>query len=295
MKIGILVEAEEGLDWKAWRSVYAQAERLGFESVWISDHFQSPWAAERHGLDAWVALAVAAAETSTVTLGPLVSPITFREPAIIARMAESLHQLSSGRFVLGLGLGWNEAEHVMARIAFPSVGERRRRLEAGIELIRNILGGQGIPLLIGGGGSTSTLPLVARYADHWNMTTNSVDVFRERSARLAERCCAMGRDPTQIKRSVAVGFLIGRDTRDLQARGERMRQGVAPLQHAQHAQDTLQLARDMGWVAGTVADVIEQLRALADAGVELAVLGHYDPSDTQALQLVAEEVMPALA
>src|SRR5437879_3388296 len=74
MRLGILVEAEEGLDWDSWRRMYRLTERLGFESVWISDHFQSPWVKDRHGLDPWIALAVAAADTRRVQLGPLVSP-----------------------------------------------------------------------------------------------------------------------------------------------------------------------------------------------------------------------------
>ena len=96
MKLGILVEAEEGLDWDSWRATYSAADRLGFDSVWLSDHLQSPWPTARHGLEPWTALAVAAAETRLLTLGPLVSPITFREPAIVARMAETLDVLSGG-------------------------------------------------------------------------------------------------------------------------------------------------------------------------------------------------------
>ena len=291
MKLGILVEAEEGLDWDSWRRVYATAERLGFESVWLSDHFLSPWAAERHGLDAWVALAVAAAETSRVMLGPLVSPITFREPAMVARMAESLHDLSQGRFVIGLGLGWNEAEHAQAGIAFPPVTERQRRLEEGIRLIRRNLGERRVPLLIGGGGPRVTLPLAARYADHWNMTTSSVEVYRARSERLAGLCTAAGRDPAEIRRSVAVGCLVGRNAAELGARCQRMRTIVPPLAEAA---DVLQAARRIGWVVGTPREVVEQLSALAKAGIDLAILGHYDLGDERVLELIASEVMPAL-
>lgn len=292
MKLGILVETEEGLDWASWRRVYASAERLGFESVWISDHFLSPWTAERHGLDAWVALAVAAAETRRVLLGPLVSPITFRQPAMLARMAESLHDLSHGRFVLGLGLGWNAAEHARAEIEFPPVSERRRRLEDGIRLIRRTLGERRVPLLIGGAGPGSSLPLAARSADHWNITTSSVELYRQRSERLAELCRGAGRDPSRIRHSVAVGFLVGRDLADLRARCENMRRSVPPLAEAE---DVLEAARQMGWVAGTPPRIIEHLRSLAQAGVDLAILGHYDPADDAALEIIAREVMPALA
>ena len=292
MRLGVLVEAEEGLEWDSWRRTYRLIERLGFESVWISDHFQSPWLKDRHGLDTWMALAVAAAETRRVQLGPLVSPIMFREPAVMARMAESLHDLTQGRFVLGLGLGWNAAEHREAAIGFPPVAQRRQRLLDGIELLRRILGERRVPLLIGGGGPESTLPLVAHYADHWNMTTSSVDVYRARSKRLEELCCAIGRDPRGIRRSVAVGYLIGRDSTELELRCGRMRQLVPPLSGATNVLDA---ARAMGWVAGTPREIVVQLRALADAGVDLAILGHYDVEDEASLELVADDVMPALA
>ena len=292
MKLSILVEAEEGLDWDGWRRVCRSAERLGFESVWISDHFLSPWAAERHGLDAWMALAVAAAETSRVGLGPLVSPITFREPAMLARMTESLHDLSRGRFVLGLGLGWNAAEHAAAGMAFPTVSERRRRLEEAIHLIRRNLGERRVPLLIGGGGPRSTLPVVARHADHWNMTTSSVEVYRDRRERLAEECRLVGRDLSQIRHSVAVGYLLGRDAAELHVRCERMRHIVPPLAEATNV---LEAARQMGWVVGTPETIVEQLLSLEAAGVDLAILGHYDLTDDQSLEVIANDVMPAVA
>jgi alkanesulfonate monooxygenase SsuD/methylene tetrahydromethanopterin reductase-like flavin-dependent oxidoreductase (luciferase family) len=292
MKLGLLVETEEGLDWDSWRGVYSDAERLGFESVWISDHFLSAWAAKRHGLDAWVALAVAASETRRLVLGPLVSPVTFREPAIVARMAESLHDLSRGRFVLGLGLGWNAAEHLEAGIPFPPATERRRRLIQSIDLIRRNLGERRVPLLIGGSGPKSTLPVVAQYADHWNMTTSSVSMYRTRSQQVAELCRLVGRDASEIRRSVAVGYLVGRGTAELRARCDRMREVVPPLADAA---DVFEAARQMGWVVGTPPEIVEQLRPLAEAGVELAILGHYDVTDSAVLELIASEVMPELA
>ena len=174
MKIGLLVEPVERLDWGRWRAIYLAAERLGFESVWVSDHLASTWFPENHGLEPWVALTVAAAETRRVRLGPLVSPITFRQPALVARMAEAIDDLSVGRFVLGLGLGWNADEHAQFGIPFPPVQERVRLLAEGIERIRRVLGERSehhVPLIIGGSGPRSTLPLVARYADEWNLTT----------------------------------------------------------------------------------------------------------------------------
>src|SRR5215207_11154238 len=111
MQLGVLIEAEAGLTWERWRRLVAHVERLGFESLWLSDHFLSLSVAERDSLEPWVALTVAAAETTRVRLGPLVSPMTFRHPALLARMAVAVDNLSGGRLVLGVGAGWNDIEH----------------------------------------------------------------------------------------------------------------------------------------------------------------------------------------
>ena len=283
MKLGILIETEEGLDWESWRTTYTSAERLGLESVWLSDHLQSPWNA-RHGLGTWTALAVAAAESERLLLGPLVSPVTFREPAIVARMAESLQALSHGRFVVGLGLGWNGAEHAAAGIAFPSAEERSRRLAVAAQRIRCEMQ---VPLLIGGSGARGTLPVVARYANQWNMTTASVADFSRVSRQLDALCADVCRASGDILRSVACGILLGRDARDLRARAERMRSSVPPLADAE---DVLQAAREMGWLVGTTDEIRVRLNEFAAAGAERIILGHYDLRDRSTLDLLASLV-----
>jgi alkanesulfonate monooxygenase SsuD/methylene tetrahydromethanopterin reductase-like flavin-dependent oxidoreductase (luciferase family) len=294
VKLGLLIESEEGLDWERWRATYLAAERLGFESVWISDHLASAWSRKRHGLDPWVALSVAAAETQRVRLGPLVSPITFRQPAIVARMAEAIDDLARGRFVLGLGLGWNAEEHAEFGIPFPPLAERTQLLVTAIERVKVTLGERHMPLLIGGSGPRSTLPIVARYANEWNLTTASVDVYLERSHTLREMCAEVGRDPNSIKRSVAVGFLIGQNAEELRERSRRMKAIVPPLA-AVDVEAVPGAAEAMGWVTGTSDEIVATLRPLSRAGVDLAILGHYDLNDVAALELIATDVMPALA
>jgi alkanesulfonate monooxygenase SsuD/methylene tetrahydromethanopterin reductase-like flavin-dependent oxidoreductase (luciferase family) len=290
MKVGILVETEEGLDWDHWRYTCTAAERLGFESVWVSDHLQSAWAG-RHGLEPWTALAVAAAETRRIRLGPLVSPITFREPALVARMAESLDDLSHGRFVVGLGLGWNADEHVVAGIAFPPVVERTRRLLEGAQRIRTELRHRRIPILIGGKGPRSTLPVVARLADEWNITPSSIAEYVARASELDRLCRDVGRDPGEIRRSVALGFLVGSDAAELHERSQRMRGLVKPLADAE---DVLDSARRLGWVVGTPDEVVSAVKSFAEAGVDRVILGHYDLDDTSVLELLAQRVIPEL-
>jgi alkanesulfonate monooxygenase SsuD/methylene tetrahydromethanopterin reductase-like flavin-dependent oxidoreductase (luciferase family) len=291
MKLGILVEVEEGLGWEQWRTTYTAAERLGFDSVWLSDHLQSPWPHRPHGLETWMALAVAAAETQRVELGPLVSPITFREPAIVARMAESLYGLARGRFVLGLGIGWNADEHAATGIAFPPAAERAQRLADAIRRIRCDLGDYYLPVLIGGGGARLSLPLVARFADEWNVTTGSVDAYQKMSGQLDGLCRDIGRDPRDIRRSVATGVLIGRDPDDLHARAERMRRCIPPLADAR---DVLESARQMGWLVGTPQTVRDRLSELQVAGVDRVMVGHYDVANVGTLELLAETVLPSL-
>jgi alkanesulfonate monooxygenase SsuD/methylene tetrahydromethanopterin reductase-like flavin-dependent oxidoreductase (luciferase family) len=292
MRVGILVEAEEGLEWDGWRATYSAAERLGFDSVWLSDHLQSPWSDARHGLETWTALAVAVAETRRITLGSLVSPITFREPAIVARMAESLDALGAGRFVLGLGLGWNAAEHAAAGIAFPPAAERTRRLADGIERIRRELGSRQVPLLVGGGGQRTTLPIVARYADEWNVTTGLVADYRRMSEQLTALCREVGRNPREIRRSVTTGVLVGRDAGDLAERAERLRARVPPLTDAH---DLPARAREIGWLVGTPTSLLASLGEFEHAGVGRVMLGHYDVDNVGTLTLLAESILPSLA
>ncbi len=280
MRLGLLVEVEEGLTWPRWRAICARAEQLAFESLWISDHLQSPWSETNAELEAWTALSVAAVETRRIRLGPLVSPVTFREPAVMARMAMALQELSGGRFTLGLGLGWNRAEHQTFGIPFPSVAERARSLR------ETACASQGVPLLIGGSGEKVTLPLVAEYADEWNLTTASPELVEQRSAVLARLCAERGRDPARIRRSVAVGFLIGRDETELRDRSRRMQAWVPSLAEVS-LEEVPDKARSMGWLVGMPQEVRQQMRALEAVGVERIVFGHYDLEDDAVLEVVA--------
>jgi alkanesulfonate monooxygenase SsuD/methylene tetrahydromethanopterin reductase-like flavin-dependent oxidoreductase (luciferase family) len=209
-------------------------------------------------------------------------------------MAEALYALSDGRFVIGLGLGWNDEEHARFGIPFPSVAGRVGLLEETIARVREVFGPVHTPLLIGGAGPNSTLPLVARHADEWNMTTTSVDLFRARSDRLDELCAEVERDPRTIQRSIAAGILIGRNSSELRERSARMQQ-VVPALTSVHLDEVGEAARARGWLVGTPSQVVEELRALSTAGVDRTILGHYDLEDVAALELIAEQVVPGLA
>ena len=126
------------------------------------------------------------------------------------------------------------------------------------------------------------------------MTTGSVDLVRARNQRLAELCADIRRDPATIRRSVATGFLIGRTRDELRERSRRLQSLVPPLARVQ-LDDVPGAAREMGWVVGRPVEIVAALQPLAQTGVDLAILGHYDLDDVAALESIAADVMPALA
>ena len=319
MKLGVMIEGQEGMTWDLWRQLTTKVEALGFESLWRSDHFMSLEDGNRDAIETWAALTLTAAETTRLRFGPLVCPMTFRHPSLLARMAASVDVLSGGRLVLGLGAGWNEHEHRAFGIPFPSLQERMDLLEEGIEVILRLLrdgpahfNGRyyqlkganprpkpaqqpRIPLLIGTTGAGRMLRVVARYADEWDAPgITSPAVYRARRERLDSYCRDIKRDPDEIRRSVSTAYLIGHDAAGLRRRGAVMQQLIRSLASLDPGA-VPEVLRTEGWIIGAPDEIVGQLRALADEGVERVILQHNDPTDFEALELMAYEVMPALA
>ena len=292
-QVGVMIEAQEGLSWERWRRTVADAERLGFASLRTSDHLQSVMGADRESLSAWPALALAAEWTDRIQLGPMVSPITFYVPAVLGRIARGVDDLSGGRLILGVGAGWNEAEHKAFGIPLPGWRERFDRLEEGIPRIRRTFTSREIPLLIGGGGERRTRDITAREAAEWNFLTPDVETFREKSASLDARCREIGRAPSEIRRSIMRGYLIGRDEAELRLRVARLGE-VIPRWRGAEAEQALMALRER-WFVGTPEQVVDQMRPYAEAGVDLFMLQHFLLDDAAALELLANEVIPALA
>jgi alkanesulfonate monooxygenase SsuD/methylene tetrahydromethanopterin reductase-like flavin-dependent oxidoreductase (luciferase family) len=295
--IGVMIEAQEGLDWEHWRRIVAESERLGFESLRCSDHCLSVVGVEgRRSLQTWIALALAAEWSERIQIGPMVSPITFYVPAVLARLALAVDELASGRLLLGVGTGWNQLEHEAMGIPFPSLRERFDMLEAGIARIRSVVGGHRIPILIGGGGEKRTLAIAAREASEWNLLGHDADDYRAKSALLDQRCREIGRHPSEIRRSQMAGYLIGRDEAELEGRALRLAEVLPSLQGESAAAIVSWLREQSGrWFAGTPDEIVEKMRPYAAAGVDLFMLQHYLLDDTEGLELVATEVMPSLA
>ena len=300
--IGVMIEGQEGLTWDRWRNLCRVVEELGFESLWRSDHFFSVMGEyQRDCIETWVSLALCAEWTKRIIFGPNVSPMTFRPPALLARMATSVDILSGGRLVLGVGAGWFEAEHTAFHVPFPSLKERMDLFEAGIGLIRETWEKSNpkpvrgtIPLLIGGGGEKRTLPLAAREAADWGLGGRpELDTYRQKVEILAEQCRLIGRDPKEINRSFQCGYLVGRNEKELLERAGAMRE-VIPRYREMEPAEVVEAAKQT-WLVGTPEEIAEQLRPYLELGLNRWHAQHFLLDDDRGLELLMEGVAPRIA
>ena len=301
-KIGIMIEGQEGLSWERWRSICVDVDTLGFAALRRSEHFLSVFGVEgRDCIECWTSLALAAEWTERVEIGPMVSPITFRAASLLARTATAVDLLARGRLILGVGTGWYEREHVENGIPFLTLKERFDLLESGIKTIRETWRSASpkppregsIPLLMGGRGEKRAFPMMAREAAEWNVGFDGAEKYAAKSRVMDECCRAAGRDPASLRRSIMTSYLIGRDRDDLRARA-RLIGGVIPAYRDMDPDEVLRAASER-WLVGTPAEISDQVRKMADLGIELVMLQHFLLDDRDALALLAEEVIPAVA
>ena len=221
-------------DWASLREAGIRADQLGFDSLWTWDHLY-PIVGSHEGpiFEGWLTLAAWAEATDRATIGLMVGANTFRNPALVAKMATTLDHISAGRAVLGIGGAWFETEHRAFGIEFGgSPGERLRWLEEAVRIMRGMLHGerpsgdryykvdavrndplpiqQHLPILIGGGGERKTLRIVARYADACNIG-GGLETVKRKDEILRRHCDEVGRDESEIERTTGVGICIIRD------------------------------------------------------------------------------------
>lgn len=307
-----MIEGQEGLTWERWFRIAERVESLGLDSLSRSDHLFSLMAhPERPALECWTSLTALAQRTSHIRFGPLVSPITFRHPVFLAKMSAAVDALSGGRLVLGVGAGWNVAEHDAYGMSLPPLRERFDRLEEAIAIIKALWTGGPIdfegrfyslqgaagyprplqhpapPLLIGGDGEVRLLRIVARYADEWNSHAPGADAYRHKRERLEEHCLAVGRDPQAIARSWMGGVLIGRDQRDLAEKGRWLKSFLPALDDV-NPSAAAEVLRARHWLVGTADDIAKQLEPWSAAGVQRVMLQWYNLDDLDGLALLAQ-------
>ena len=293
--------------WPELRDACVEAERAGFDSLWLDDHLLSDegdWTDPK--LEGWATLAAVAASTSRARVGLLVSANTFRNPGLVAKIATSLDHVSDGRLVLGIGGGWFAREHDAFGIDFgASLGDRLDRLDEAVMLIRRLLGGervthegrfyqfhdaiceprplqQRLPILIGGSGPKKTLRTTARYADLWNGYGSAARIGMT-SAALRERCVEEGRRFEDIDRTVTMDVVV----RDDAVAARRAWDETTRIHGIEHAVGSDGSERGLT-VGGSAEDVAAYLRDYAAIGVAEVIWIFRNPFDLETMSRLVE-------
>jgi probable F420-dependent oxidoreductase len=273
VRIGIqLPEVERRVGWPEYLAMARAAEEVGFDSIWVGDHllYRGDGQLERGPWEAWTLLAALAAVTERVELGPLVACAAFHPPGVLAKMAATLAEVSGGRFVLGLGAGWNEEEFRAFGLPFD---RRVSRFEESFAIVRRLLVGERVtltgrhwqaedavltplpttrPRLMIGSNGPRMLAITLPHVDAWNTWYedfgNSAEGFAKLNARISEAAEAAGRDPAEVQRSACV--LVALDG----AAGERPSTPEAPP------------------LEGSSPEIADRLHELAEAGADEVIL-----------------------
>ncbi len=295
-----MVEGQEDVTWADWQALAGACEEHGIEALFRSDHYLSVFGvAGRGSLDAWATINALAAVTSTVRLGTLVSPVTFRHPAELAKVAVTADHVSGGRVELGLGTGWNEAEHEAYGFPFPPMGERMKELERQLQTVASHWSEDGparpLPvqkprpnLIVGGRGGPRSVRMAARYADEYNTVNKTAEECAAIRAQLDEESEAAGRDPIPL--SLMTTWLAGEDQAELVDRAARL----ADWQGRDGDGEALLSELRASAIAGTIDENLERLRELASVGVSRVMLQHLLHRDLDAVEQIGRHVVPAV-
>ncbi len=294
-------------DWPSLREAGIRADGLGYDSVWTWDHLY-PIVGSDDGpiLEGWLTLAAWAERTERAQIGLMVGANTFRNPAIVAKMATTLDHISGGRAVLGIGGAWFETEHTAYGIEFGgSPGERLRWLEEAVKIMRGMLHGEEpsgerfytarnvrndpppvqerLPILIGGGGEKKTLRIVARYADACNVG-GGFDNVKRKDEILRRHCDEVGRDESEIERTVGMGMCVIRDDP-----AEAQRVATSIFERNGKADPW------KNQLVGTSEQVLEVMRPYLGIGFRHFIIGFPSPYDAESMERLVREVRPELA
>lgn len=313
--ISIQIEGQNGLTWPHWKQLVSEVENLGFAGLFRSDHFTNARPPDKDSLELIVSLAYLADHSQHIHFGPLVSPISFRDPTLLVRQAAALDDLSGGRMILGLGAGWQDREHRLFGHELGDIPTRMARFEEGLEVITRLLNSEepvtyegkffqlhealllprpqrprGPEIMIGGNGPKRTLPLVVRFADIWNANFLSPVAFEERSAMLDEMLRTAGRNPSEVKRTVMLSFTFARNIGELD---RRLRWRQDNQSYAGKSLDHVieELSND-GAIVGTPDMIVEQINAYGKVGADELILQWMDLDDMNGLRAFANSVLP---
>jgi F420-dependent oxidoreductase-like protein len=313
VQVGLMIEGQEDVTWEDWLALARACEDHGVEALFRSDHYLSvEGRGERGSLDAWATIAGLAAVTSTVRLGTLVSPATFRHPSELAKVVVSADHISDGRVELGMGTGWLEAEHEAYGFPFPALAERMSLLQEQLQVVagqwlegpfslegrhyrlRNL---DALPkpvqrprpnLIVGGGGGRRSLALAARFADEYNTVYKTEAECRQIRRDLDVACRREGRDPIPL--SLMTGWLAGENRAEVLERAARL----AEWRGNRGGSESFLRSVPESWLVGTLDEVVAGLRVLARAGVHRVMAQHLLHRDLGAVEQIGRRVAPAV-
>lgn len=310
MKFCLSIEIQEGLTYADTLALTQAAEESGFDAALLAEHYYpSSGHLERMSGEAWVFLGGLARETSRIRLGTLVSPVTFRHPSVLAKLAATLDHVSNGRAELGLGAGWLDAEHAAYGFPFPDGPRRVDLLEEQLQVIKGLWAetpfthsGQHYqlegcyftprpvqqpapPLLVGGMATAKRLPrLAARYADEYVIGMALPDVCREVRDRLDRECERYGRASGDISLALFAGICVAETEPEVERLTEHLLQGARPHMRATD-----------NWIKGTPEQAAERVRQLSVAGVDRLMFSVEREEHIAMVRLLGEQVAPLLA
>jgi len=310
-----MVEGQEGVTWPQWCALADACEEHGVETLFRSDHYISQGDEDANvAHDAWTTIAALAARTTTLRFGTLVSPATFRPPALLANAAATADHVSAGRIELGLGAGWMEREHRAFGFPFPEMRVRIEMFAEQLELVHRLWTEARVnfhgthytfedapalpkpvqrphpPLLVGGRGTRGTADPAARFADEYNTPFASLDEFAAIRDKVVAACERAGRDPATMRFSLMTGCLIGA-TRDEAL--ERARQLYGRVQRDVDF-DAWLAAYAQRALIGSVDEIAGRLREYERAGCERVMLQHLLHTDLEPVRLIGRSLAPAV-
>jgi F420-dependent oxidoreductase-like protein len=308
---------QQDITYAEFADLWRRAETLGFDWISHHDHFV-PLLSDPVGpcFDGLTLLAAMAAQTQRVQCGLIVLGITYRHPAIVANMAATLDHISGGRLTLGLGAAWYEEEHAAYGIPFPSLPDRMDMLDEACTVLRSLWTNETttfegrhfqlrdarmapkpvqkrLPLAIGGSGERRTLRIVAAHADLWNTHLSSEDGYRHKLDVLARHCADVGRDPSEIRKSLTFRAVLAATEKEARNRAAALDNESLERAAGQLRPDLAEFIRRMTFV-GTPERCVDWLRPFAELGVGDFLLHSTPPLDPETIELVAREVAPAL-
>jgi alkanesulfonate monooxygenase SsuD/methylene tetrahydromethanopterin reductase-like flavin-dependent oxidoreductase (luciferase family) len=294
----------------------SEVEAMGFAGLYCCDHFANPAPPDYASLEVMTAMAYAGSHSERMLLGTLVAPVSWRDPVMLARQAMAIDDLAGGRFVLGVGAGWNQREHAMFGYPLGEIPERMARFTEALEVMTRLIRSdepqtfegtfsklreatllphpqRHTPVMVGGSGPRRTLPLVAKYADIWNAGGMTPDEMRERNTLLDGLIVEEGRRPGDVKRTMMKAIFCGRNEAEFEARLRGPRRN--PANADVPTSDVLDgLRTRTKAIIGTPDEVATQIRAYGEAGIEEIMAQFLVVDDFDGLRVLAEEVLPQL-